>query len=562
MKFRNLPFAIFCFTLFACSEEFTETIEIGTYNTESFQTKDGVEFLLTGAYSALDGITGVSGGWESSGDNWWMDVISDDAHEGSYSCQCGDYLFMLEMFDWAPANTYLSMKWRALYAGAHRANSVIAQINEADDGSLEFQSQLAEARFLRGHYFFQLQIMWGKYAPYVDDIDFKNLDFNKENGFDLWPYIDSDFEFASRYLPENQSDFGRVTTWSAKSYLGKSKLYQENFSESLKLFEEVIESGAYSLMPEFCDNFRLAGEESSEAVFIIQFDTSGHNSPNGNQGGTLNFQGPNEWCCGFFQPSVNLVNAFQTEGGLPLLEQYHESDIKNDFGLESSDPFKMHEGPLDPRLDYTVGRRGINYNDWDVHPGKDWVRSGYDHTSGPYVSRKNVYWKGEDELQGTGSWGQQHSGINYYFIRYADVLLMAAEAAVETGNLEKAKNYLNQVRQRAMDMEPVKTMDGNFDAANYEIGLYNIFPDQEYARLAVRTERRLELGMEGHRLFDLRRWHNLPKMINEYCQNETRTIPHFIVHMQTAEAKHLLFPVPYMALKESQGVIKQNPDWE
>lgn len=561
MKLNILPIIILGFILCSCSEEFTETIEIGTYNTQSFQTKDGIDFLLTGAYSALDGITGVSGGWESSGDNWWMDVVSDDAHKGSNDGEISG-VYLLELHQYRSGNSYLNSKWRALYAAVNRANAVIAQIAIIPNGSERFKKQLAEAIFLRGHFNFQLQIMWGKYAVYIDEQDFADISFNKPNGNDLWSEIDNDFLFAMNNLPKSQIDFGRVTSWSAKSYLAKSKLYQKNFDEALLLFDEVIQSGPYSLMPEFCDNFRLAGEDGSEAVFIIQFDTAGPFSPNGNQGGTLNFQGPNDWCCGFFQPSVDLVNSFQTKNGLPLLDTYHNSDVKNDFGLLSSEPFTMHEGPLDPRIDYTIGRRGIDYNSWGVHPGKDWVRAGFSDISGPYTSKKNVYWKGEDTLQGTGNWGQQHSGINYYFIRYADVLLMGAESAVETGDLEKARNYLNQVRKRAKEMTCVTTEGGDALAANYQINLYESFPDQDYARKAVRMERRLELGMEGHRLFDLRRWGIYVETMNRYVLNETRTIKSFGPKMSDPLPKHNLFPIPISAIDQSKGLLEQNPDWE
>jgi len=140
----------------------------------------------------------------------------------------------------------------------------------------------------------------------------------------------------------------------------------------------------------------------SESVFAIQFVADGGQSYNGNRGGTLNFGGPNGWCCGFYQPSQDLVNAFQTSAGLPLLGTYNQTDVKNDYNVNSADAFTPHTGPLDPRLDYTVGRRGIDYNGWDIHPGKSWIRAGFDDISGPYSPKKNVYQNGEDANIGEG----------------------------------------------------------------------------------------------------------------------------------------------------------------
>jgi hypothetical protein len=254
------------------------------------------------------------------------------------------------------------------------------------------------------------------------------------------------------------------------------------------------------------------------------------------------------------------VNTYQTAGGLPLLDTYNQTDVANDAGIESGAPFTMHTGPLDPRVDFTVGRRGINYNNWEVHPGKDWIRAGFSDISGPYMGRKNVYWAGEDSQVGAGGWGEQRSGINYHFIRYADVLLMAAEAAVETNDLATALDYVNQVRQRAINSTPIKAADGS-DAANYDIALYANFGSQDEARKAVRMERRLELGMEGHRLFDLRRWNILAETINTYVENEERTIPNFGPKFKGAANKHNLFPVPVNAIDQSSGSLSQNPEW-
>jgi len=239
-------------------------------------------------------------------------------------------------------------------------------------------------------------------------------------------------------------------------------------------------------------------------------------------------------------PTIDLSNAFKTdENGLPLLETFNDSDITNDYNLASflpdvmdanGDPiptdFTPHQGPLDPRIDYTIGRRGIDFNGFGIHPGQAWIRTPASDISGIYLNKKTAFQIDEVATEnGNGGWGQTHSGIDYNAMRYADVLLMAAEAAVETGDLGLALNYINQVRNR----------DPSFDS-------------QAQARMAVRHERRLELGMEGHRMFDLRRWGVAGQTITDYIQNESRTITNFGPKTSAYNPAFDLLPIPVSSI--------------
>jgi tetratricopeptide (TPR) repeat protein len=559
MKNKIMIMLILLGVVSACSDSFTETVEIGSLNPSSLQNAAGIDYALTAAYSTLDGRTNVTSYWTATGDNWWMDVVADDAHKGSTD---GDQqaLFLLETYDWNSSSGYLANKWRALYASLNRANAVIDVISKVTDG--DFTIQMAEARFLRGFFYFELQRIYG-YVAYIGEAEFAAIEFNQPNTGDVWAKIEDDFNFAMSNLPAKQDDAGRVNSWAAKSFLAKAYLYQKKYQDALDLFNDVIQQGPYGLLPEFVENFSLAGENGPESIFAIQFDVAGGTfAPNGNLGGTLNFGGPNGWCCGFYQPSQDLVNAFQTENGLPLLDTYNQTDVKNDYGIASGDPFTPSTAELDPRLDYTVGRRGIDYNGWDIHPGKEWIRAGFDDISGPYSPKKNIYQNGEDANMGTGGWGEQSAGINYNIMRYADLLLMAAECAVETGNLSMAMDYVNQVRSRAKNMTYLKNHpDDAQPAANYKIELYSSFPGEEFARKAVRFERRLELGMEGNRLFDIRRWGVGTQVLNDYIKNESRTITNFGGKAKAYQSKNDLFPIPLGAIDQSGGVLTQNPNW-
>ena len=400
-------------------------------------------------------------------------------------------------------------------------------------------------------------------VPYISEQNYADVDYNQPNPGPIWDEIEADFQFAIDNLPDTQADPGRPTSFTARAFKGKAHMFQQEYNDAKTLFDAVIGSGNYSLLPEFLDNFRLAGDNSTESIFAIQFTADAGQSLNGNRGGTLNFPNPGPFssCCGFYQPTQDLANAYQTDlNGLPLLDTFNQTDIANDYGVNSADPFTPHAGNLDPRIDYTIGRRAVDYNGYGEHIGKDWIRAAFADISGPYLPKKNVYQSGEDGNVGTGAWGQQHSGVNYHIMRYADLLLMRAEIAVEESDFATATNLVNQVRTRARDMTYLQAIGGGGDAANYVIGLYpGPFTDQDTARKAVRFERRLELAMEGHRLFDLRRWGVTVDVINTYVQNEARTIDNFGTKAGTYMANMDLLPIPLAAIDLSGGVLTQNP---
>ncbi len=550
-------------TVVSCKEDFTVNPAVGALSDESLQNETGVNLLLTGAYSVLNAqrANSYGNGWGLAADNWTMDVLSDDAHKGSTDDDQAD-LKEIELMNWATGNGYWIARWGALYAGVNRANAVIDLISKIEEG--DFSGQLAEARFLRAHFNFQIQVMFGN-VPYIGEVEYAATDFNQRNDGPIWDKIEADFQYAVDNLPASQAEVGRPTSWAAKAFLGKTYLHQKKWSDASTLLNDVVDNGPYSLLGDFVNNFRTEGENGSESIFAIQFATDSGQSFNANSTGALNFPNPGPFgsCCGFYQPTQDLANAFQTDAdGLPLLDTYNQQDIANDYGVLTSEAFTPHSGNLDPRIDYTVGRRGIDYNGYGAHVGSDWIRATFADISGPYLPKKNVYWADDaTNTQATGAWGQQLSGINYHIMRYADVLLMAAEAAVETGDLGTALTNVNLVRNRAKNSTYMQAVDGSGDAATYVIEEYTGFPSEDFARKAVRFERRLELGMEGHRLFDLRRWENAKQVMTDYFSNEARTIGNFGDKVSPFEDKHVLFPIPLQAIDLSAGALSQNPGY-
>ena len=553
MKRNLISYILTALIVFGCSDDFTTGTNKGVLDDAVLQNEQGVDLLLVAAYSLLDG--SVDGqNRERSGDNWWIDVLSDDVHKGSTNSDQG-HLGDLERYtNWTTGNGYFFLKWEGLYAGVNRANAVINLANSIAD--VDLSEKIAEARFLRAHFNFELSRMW-RNVPYISEEN-SIADPDQPNAGPLWAEVEADFQFAIDNLPATSSEPGRANAMAARAYKGKTHLYQQEWAEAEALFEAVVSSGNYALNAEFVDNFNGAGKNSAESIFAIQHTANdgATNNGNGNKGGELNFPGggPFGSCCGFYQPSQDLANTFKTTGGLPDINGYNSTDIDHDYGLESTDPFTPYAGALDPRIDYTVGRRGIDYNGWGVHIGFDWVRAQLD--AGPYLPKKNTYKAGEDDTRGTAGWGQQVPGLHYNVIRYADVLLMLAEAEAEQGKATEAMAHVNEVRQRAIDMTPVQAPGGG-DAANYDIQLYTAGTFTDPVNM-VRFERRLEMSMEGHRTFDLRRWGIAKARINQFLSDEKRTITSMVTG--TYEDRHDVFPIPVRALDVSQN-LTQNPEW-
>ena len=254
----------------SCKEDFTEVAPRGVISSQSLATKEGVDLLLIGAYSMLDQMrTNITNDYFSTGDKFWYDIMSDDAHKGGDN---GDQaqLFQLAMHNYETNNPFIFDEWKGLYAGVNRANGVIAQAALVE--GVDLTTQIAEARFLRAHFNFNLTRSWRNVAN-ISENDLN--DPNKPNEGPLWAQIEEDFKFAIENLPPTQSQSGRANQWSAKAYLGKVYLYERKYAEAATILQDVINNGPYALLNEYFDNFAEAGEAGSEAVFSIQFQNDG-----------------------------------------------------------------------------------------------------------------------------------------------------------------------------------------------------------------------------------------------------------------------------------------------
>lgn len=560
---------------FSCKKSFLERRPEASFNETSLANEKGVNATLIAAYAALDGWSdngwsnAAGNPWPTAGSNWiWGSVSTDDATPGS---EVNDQVAIerINRYQYNPDETYLRAKYQAVYWGVNRANVTLRLLAKTTDISTAAADQIiAEAKFLRAYFHFDGYKMW-KNIPFIDE---KITEFRQKNDVDIFPKIEADLLAAIAKLPEKTSNSsGRATKGAAQAILARAYLYVGKFAEAKPLLNAVITSGKYSLVDNFHDNFDAAKQNNNEMVFAYKSsvnDGAGE-SANGNWGdrlmGVHNMPGVGG-CCGFHTASYNLLNAYKTDPatGLPIANfNAAEYNATTDF--------------LDPRVDWTFARVGIPLYDWGPHQA-GWARNvGY---TGFFNPKKTTFHKGQSKTLSTASgWSDWPNAIDISLMRYSDVLLMAAEAEIETnGDLTKARDWINLVRARAGKfVQGAGTSEATISQAlaapaggivtdlvngtKYKVGQYAAFASQAAARDALRWERRLELAMEGYRYFDLLRWGIAEQVLNAYTAVEKSKFGAY-VGVEQFTAKHKLYPIPTVEIELSRidGVaqLKQN----
>ena len=572
---------------FSCSESFLQVEPQGAASLTSLANKNGVNALLIGAYSLMDGVGAGNTGRQSTISNYvFGGITSGDAVKGTDAGDQPEQSF-IEQFTWFAENTYFNGKWQHTYDGVARANEAILLSKNPDVKDMtdaEKTQVVAEARFLRGHYHFEGKKMWNM-IPYIDENTYKRDDPNSTkvaNDKDIWPNIEEDFKFAAANLPATQSQKGRATKWAAMAYLAKAYMFQKKYSLAKPLLLDILQNSGKKLVVEYHDNYRNTTNNNSESIFEVQFSVNdGSTGNNGNAGDNLNWPysatAPGRGCCGFYQPSQNLVNAFKTSvDGLPLIgknkagleDTYNEVDLPNDQGVVASAAFTLNvSAPVDPRLDWTVGRRGVNFLDWGKMPGASWIRD--QNYAGPYTGKKWMYYLA-DEGSSTHSTSKRSVNNNYRLLKLSMVILWLAEIEAESNDLGKAEEYVNMIRNRA---KAGKVQDATVNNVinPYPAGTFAA-NGKDYALNAVYMENRLEFAMEGHRFFDLVRWGIAADFLNKmYIPKEgaagrdlagnTYNKRSYMVG-KTFTDKNKYFPLPIDEILNSQkggvATLKQN----
>lgn len=554
-------------SLASCGGSDLDVAPSGVLTEEQVSNSENVDALIIAAYSYLgnDHYTAPNFLWPTG------NLRAGDAHKGgngpgdifAYHALSLYQPIVPDMESFPPDLIDLNnKKWVRNYTGISRANSALAVIANAPDAIENSAEKQSELRFIRSIFYFDLKIHH-KHIPWIDETMTQDQILSATNrelsDQQLWDKIAADFEFAANNLPQTQKDVGRASALSAKAYLVKTLLYQayeqnelhqvininkDKLVKVVALVDEIEEAGVYGLFDDYANNFLFESENGKESVFAIQRSLN-DGSPDGRGSWPSALNAPMAGgfgCCGFHVPTDNFVNAFKTDQqGLPLFGSF------NDFNYD------MTTDSVDPRLDHTVAMEGkpFKYDENLIHGGDSWARA--PGIYGNFTAMKDLE---HPDCSCRGENGPfPIFSLNTPLIRYADVLLWKAEALIELDRYDEALPIINRIRSRAQ-----QSTGKLHNASIYNIGLYTSFDSKEQARTALRFERRLELGLEGHRFFDLVRWGIAKETIDSYLAIEAVRKP-YLVDAIFAKGKHEYLPIPNQQMILSGGSYTQNPGY-
>lgn len=555
----------------SCNDFLDSSKPQGIVDNEEISKPKYIDNMVISAYAYM--VTGED--MNSSFQLWQLgNVRSDDAYKGGANTEDGSHMYYAEIATGLTTDLWMFDDiWYRLYCGVNRANDALRILdNVSEEEYPNKKERTAEMRFIRGHFMFKLKELF-KYIPVITETtgttseDYRKVSNREYTNDELWQKVADDFQYAYDNLPETQVEKGRPTKAAAAAYLAKTYLFKayhqddENTNQVTSInaedLKKVIQYTApalytnYGLETDFAFNF-LPGtyENGKESVWAIQYSQD-----DGTKYGNLNFafeltapQGIG--CCDFNKPSQNLVDAFKTDmNGLPETDTY--DDAQYDSKTDNADP----------RLFHTVAMPGFPYKyNPVVEFTEAWSRA--PQIYGYYASLKENVDKDCDCLKKNGVY--YANSKNWIVLRYADVMLMRAEAEVELaalgdaeGNLEDARSIVNTLRTRAANSTTL-IFDYN---AKMKIGTYNTAWNVDEARTAVRWERRLELAMECGRFFDLVRWGIADQVMNKYYGSE-KNRRSYLNDAYFTKNKNEYCPIPQKQINYSKGIYVQNCGWE
>ena len=559
-------------TLSSCSSFLDDQVPQGTLTQDEVKDPKYVDNVILSAYAGLVTIEDMN----SSFSLWNYDTRSDDAYVGGANDNDGGEFHVMEKAkgimttDWPYSDI-----WNRFYKYLSRVSLSLDMLSEADQGNTTIQQRTAEMKFLRAYGHFQLKRLF-KNIPFVNRLhmtedDYNNLSNTEYTNDEGWQQIINDLEDAYKVLPQTQKDKGRPTKAAAAAFLAKVYLYKAyhqddtkshrvtsiNEAELKKVIEYTDPSiySGYGLESDLHNNFRPEEqfENGKEAIWSIQYSKN-----DGTTYGNLNFayrlivpcvQGILDSGCDFYKPSINLVNAYRTNAdGLPLVDA-----TAADYEVGSSQT-------VDPRLFETVGVPGTPYmfnDNFMMSKTKNWGRGNGDY--GYNVSLKHNVDPALLDIYLFNADNQLASSMNRIVFRYADVLLMRAEAYAQLGQTGQAIDLVNQVRDRAIGLVNASVVSRYASKFNvhYAIKRYNGTYSKEEAINIVKTERRLELAMESERFFDLVRWGDAAQVINKFYNEESKKL-NFLSGAQFTADKNEYLPIPDKQYSASNGHYTQN----
>lgn len=559
MKKKYLSLLAACSFLFAGCSDFLDMNPNGILDEENVSGVEQLDKLVISAYSMLG-----NDHYDIPFNLWpYGNVRSDDAYKGGRDeSDIQDFHFYETSSNITANFGEPDGLWYNCYIAISRANNALRSLNNVSEQDFPNKKiRIGECRFIRGHFYFLLKVLF-KSIPYIDETvaieDYGTISNIALSNDELWQKIADDFKAAYDNLPESQgTDVGRANKYSAAAYLAKTYLYKayrqdekhnvtEINAEDLKqvlTFSNEVMSSDYGLEDDFAYNF-LPGsyENGKESLFAIQ-----HSTDDGTLYGRLNFSDalnvPMKFSgsCDFQKPSQNLVNAYKTVNGLPEFSDYNKAD------------YNANTDKVDPRLYHTVALPGVPYKyDKKNIFDESWTRN--KAVYGLYSSLKENVALNDPSSVLIDPF--RANTKNKIVIRYADVVLMRAEALIELDREKEALPLINEIRERA------KKSTGLIDyAENMDIALYvdnvNCNWTKPYAREALRWERRLELAMESQRFFDLVRWGIADSVINTFYKEEAPKRTYYEdAHFEKNRAEYV--PIPQQQINFSKQVYKQN----
>lgn len=552
-----------------CNDFLDDMKPQGVLDEEQVANPEYVDKLVISAYAGWISIEDIN----SSFSMWNYDVRSDDAYKGGNGTEDGDVFHALEISQGImTTNWNISDMWNRLYQVISRANTALAVLEQMDDYDLR-DTRIAEMRFLRAYGHFLLKRLY-KNIPFAIDAsmppeEYNNLENTKYTNDQGWQIIIDDFKFAFDHLPEIQDEVGRPNRAAAAAFIAKTYLYKayrqddpmsnqvtsidrDDLLNVVKYTEpSIMAASACGLAPDFHNNFRPEPiyENGPESIWAMQYsfnDGTNHGNCNWSYGLIVpNIPGVTDGGCDFYKPSQNLVNAFKTDAdGLPMFDKFNARD------------YEMSSDYADPRLFLTIGMPGTPYmfnKDFIMDKTATWSRS--NGLYGYYVTLKqNVDPESEFLVKG-GWWG---SPMNRIVLRYADILLVRAEALVQLGQgISEAINIVNSLRNRARQSTGMIADYEQLYGVRINIRPYTGSYSQEQALKIVKFERRLELAMESERFFDLVRWGEAAQVLNRYYADEADNCAIYATANFTPNKNEYL-PIPFSQLSASNGHYKQN----
>lgn len=573
MKYLNILAAIAVSLTFAsCTKFLDDQIPQGTMSDAQLMDPQYVENMVISAYAIWISAEDIN----SSFSMWNFDVRSDDAYKGGNGTEDGDVFHNLEVSTGIMTTAWnISDMWQRLYNCLSRVNSALHVLELVDESTYPLKQQrIAEMRFLRGHGHFLLKQLYKNIVFVMDDNlsinDYNNLSNTTYTNDEGWQKIADDFKFAYDNLPATQADKGRPTKAAAAAYLAKTYLYkayrqddpashkvtsinEEDLKQVVTYTENsIMVAGGYGLEPDFHNNFRPEPqyENGEESLWAMQYSTN-DGTTNGNCNWSFglivpNIPGVTDGGCDFYKPSQNLVNAFKTDmSGHPLFDTFNNED------------YNMTEDYADPRLFLTVGMPGLPYmfnKNYMMDRSATWSRS--NGLYGYYVTLKHNVDPDSEYLIKGGWWG---SPMNHIVLRYADVLLMRAEALIQLndGRIDDAVDLINQLRTRAKQSTGmIADYPGKY-GVKFNVEPYSGSYGKDEALKMLKFERRVELAMESDRFFDLVRWGEAATVLNQYYANEADNCSIYSSASFTADKNEYL-PIPFAQVSASNGHYTQN----